>query len=81
MKTLLHVVYLQKVDHTILLSKLNDWFKSYFCNRKQFVSINGVQSDEAHMKIEYHRLSSGTFVFLFWMYNIPLCWQYNIAYY
>ena len=43
------------VDHNILLSKLyhygirgkaNDWLKSYFTNRKQFVSINGFNSKE-----------------------------------
>ena len=42
------------VDHKILLQKLacygiqgicNNWFKSYFSYRKQFVSINGYNSD------------------------------------
>ena len=42
------------VDHEILLYKLNyygirgvanDWFRSYFTNRKQFVSINGFDSN------------------------------------
>ena len=42
------------VDHTILLKTLyhygirgvaNSWFKSYLSNRKQFVKINGVNSD------------------------------------
>ena len=47
------------VDHNILLNKLNyygvrgitnDWFKSYLSNRKQYVSINGFESNIATMK-------------------------------
>ena len=48
-----------RVDHEILLSKLdyygiqgisNNWFKSYFSNHKQFVSINGYDSGLAEIK-------------------------------
>ena len=44
------------VDHQILLAKLNhygirgvsnDWFKSYLCNRNQYLSINGYESSPA----------------------------------
>ena len=47
------------VDHTILLNKLNyygirgitnNWFKSYLSNRKQYVTINGFESEVAIMK-------------------------------
>ena len=46
------------VDHDILLAKLdyygirgvtNNWFRSYLSNRKQFVSVNNVESDTATM--------------------------------
>ena len=47
------------VEHDILLSKLehygirglaNEWLKSYLSNRKQFVSINGYDSNLADVK-------------------------------
>ena len=47
------------VEHDILLSKLehygirglaNEWFKSYLSNRKQYVSINGYDSNLADVK-------------------------------
>ena len=47
------------VDHNILLHKLNyygirgltnDWFKSYLLNRKQYVSIQGIDSDQTIME-------------------------------
>ena len=50
---------LDTVEHDILLSKLehygirglaNEWFKSYLSNRKQYVSINGYDSNLADVK-------------------------------
>ena len=52
-------VFIDTVDHTILLKKLyhygihgvaNSWFKSYLSNRKQFVTINGVKTDLQSME-------------------------------
>ena len=58
-----YIVDLQKafdtVDHEVLLSNLdyygvrgisNNWFKSYYSNCKQFVSINGSDSGLAEIK-------------------------------
>ena len=48
------------VDHTILLKKLenygvrglsNEWFQSYLSNRKQYVSINGFESNIQNISI------------------------------
>ena len=63
-------VYLQKafdtVNHEILLKKLehygirgtsNSWFKSYLNNRKQLVSLNGVDSE---MQIMKHGVPQGS---------------------
>ena len=55
------------VEHDILLSKLehygirglaNEWFKSYLSNRKQYVSINGCESNLADVKWCSSRISS-----------------------
>ena len=40
-----HKILLKKLDHYGIRGVANAWFKSYLCNRKQFVSINGVDSD------------------------------------
>ena len=52
------------VDHNILLAKLehygipgvvNDWFKSYLSDRRQFLSINGFNSKHAMLKMEFSK--------------------------
>ena len=54
------------VEHDILLSKLkhygvcglaNEWFKSYISNKKQYVSINGYDSNLADVKFGVPKLS------------------------
>ena len=45
-----HNILLNKVDHYGIRGVANNWFKSYLSNRKQFVTINGVNSDLQSMK-------------------------------
>ena len=48
--TVKHDILLSKLEHYIISSLANDWFKSYLSNRKQYVSINGYDSRLADVK-------------------------------
>ena len=45
-----HNILLNKLDHYGIRGLANNWFKSYLTNRKQFVSINGFNSNKQLMK-------------------------------
>ena len=45
--TVEHDIILTKLEHYGVRGLANDWFKSYLSDRKQFVSINGHDSNLA----------------------------------
>ena len=77
------------VDHQILISKLNyygirgtanNWFNSYLSNRKQYVTINGHDSDEVDMEYGVPQGSVlGPLLFLMYINDLQKAIKYSTA--
>ena len=48
--TVEHDILLSKLEHYSVCGLANDWFKSHLTSRKQYVSINGYDSNLADVK-------------------------------
>ena len=48
--TVEHDILLSKLEHYVIRGLANEWFKSYLSNRKQYVAINGYDSNLADAK-------------------------------
>merc|ERR1719494_361356 len=55
--TVNHSILVSKLDHYGIRGCINEWFKSYLNERKQFVSIDGFNSSETIIE---HRVPQGS---------------------
>ena len=72
-----HKILLHKLNYYGIRGKVNDWFKSYLSNRKQFVSINGFESNEETMKFGVPQGSVlGPLLFLIYINDLHIAIKY-----
>ena len=69
-ETVNHFIFTNKLSHYGIRGTAYNWFKSYLNNRKQFVSINGTDSQPITV---IHSVPQGSLLFFVYINDLPLC--------